>query len=256
MYCRGDWRLGICEIAQEFIAKLGLSNIATQKEMLQSMLANLKDKTGNSLQEWLALTVPCSMQKHGELMKLLKGEHGVTHGFANLIAPQTLDARKDSSEETDLVTVQYAGPKAALFPIYQALIAKIQTFGNDVELAPKKAYVSLRRNKQFALIQPSTKTRIDVGINLKDIEAQGKLENSGSFNGMVSHRVRLESIEDISPELIEWLHTAYLQLLVVIGISSRWIYYCVLRLGYKVIFSKNSAVVVYISYTGRQYKPA
>ena len=185
--------------------------MADQQQMLQTMINNLKEKTGKSLPEWLIITVPSTMQKHGELMKWLKAEQGITHGFANLIALETLKVRKGENAETDLVAAQYTGPKASLRPIYEQLVQAIQRFGNDVELAPKNAYVSIRRKKQFALIQPSTKTRVDVGINLKDVDPQGNLEKSGSFNAMVSHRVRLENLDDINDELLEWLKTAYQQ---------------------------------------------
>ena len=185
--------------------------MASQEQMLQTMYANLREKTGKTLAEWLTITVPSTMKKHGELMKWLKSCQGVTHGFANLIALETLKIRKGEDTETDLVAAQYAGPKASLQPIYEKLVKTIQQFGSDVELAPKKAYVSIRRKKQFALIQPSTKTRVDVGINLKDVEPQGSLEKSGSFNAMVSHRVRLETIEDINDDLLQWLQAAYQQ---------------------------------------------
>ena len=85
----------------------------------------------------------------------------------------------------------------------------IEKFGKDIEVAPKKAYVSLRRNKQFAIIQPTTKTRVDVGINLKGVPSTDRLEDSGSFNSMVSHRVRLESKQDVDAELRKWLKQAY-----------------------------------------------
>lgn len=101
------------------------------------------------------------------------------------------------------------GPKAAFRPLYDKLITAIQKFGADVEVSPKKTYVSLRRSKQFALIQPSTATRLDVGINLKGTPAKGRLEASGSFNAMVSHRVRVESALDLDAELIGWLKQAY-----------------------------------------------
>ena len=94
-------------------------------------------------------------------------------------------------------------------PVYDAIVEAVSGFGGDVELAPKKAYVSLRRAKQFALVQPSTKTRVDVGINLKDVPADGRLEASGSFNAMVSHRVRLSSPDDVDAELLAWLCMAY-----------------------------------------------
>ena len=174
-----------------------------------TMIANLKDKTGRTLDEWLALIGPADGRKHGEIMKLLKGEHGVSHGFANLITLHAREAMPAAGGEDDLVAAQYAGPKAGLKPIYDKLAALIDGFGADVELAPKKAYVSLRRAKQFGLIQPSTKTRLDVGINLKGREPEARLEASGSFNAMVSHRVRLGSAEEVDAELEAWLRAAY-----------------------------------------------
>src|SRR5205085_11345610 len=108
-----------------------------------------------------------------------------------------------------LVDAQYAGAKAGLRPTYEVLLKAMGKFGNDVEVSPKKAYVSIRRNKQFAILQPSTATRLDVGINLKGVEPSGRLEASGSFNAMVSHRVRVAKIEEIDKELLGWLKAAY-----------------------------------------------
>jgi hypothetical protein len=179
------------------------------EEARANMAANLKQTTGKSLEEWLKLTRASKLAKHGELMKLLKGEHGLTHGYANLIALESLKPEGQSGAPDELVEAQYAGPKAVLRPWYDALLSAIQAFGPDVEVSPKKAYVSLRRNKQFALIQPSTATRLDVGLNLKGTKPAGRLEASGSFNAMVSHRVRIAKKEEIDKELIGWLRAAY-----------------------------------------------
>jgi hypothetical protein len=78
-----------------------------------------------------------------------------------------------------------------------------------VDVSPKKTYVSFRRSKQFALVQPSTKDRIDVGINLKGVPSGPRLEASGSFNAMVSHRVRISNKTEINKELKDWLRAAY-----------------------------------------------
>ena len=179
------------------------------EEILASMIANFLEKTGKSMEEWLLITRKAGLGKHGQIVKMLESDHAMTHGFANIVATMTL--RGDSPEPTadDLVAAQYAGAKAGLKPVYDKLAAAVSDFGDDVELAPKKAYVSLRRNKQFALIQPSTKTRIDVGINLKGTEPEGRLEAAGSFNAMVSHRVRLASTDDIDGDLLAWLKAAY-----------------------------------------------
>lgn len=103
----------------------------------------------------------------------------------------------------------FCGEKAALRPLYDSLIEAISGFGTDVEIAPKRTYVSLRRRKQFGLVQPTTRSRLDVGINLPDVKPHGRLEAYGSFNSMVSHRVRLEASAEIDPELISWLRSAY-----------------------------------------------
>ena len=113
-----------------------------------------------------------------------------------------------AAPEDDLVAAQYAG-KEELRPIYDAIAKAVQGFGSDVELAPKKAYVSLRRAKQFGLVQPSTKTRVDVGIQLKGVAPGKRLEKSGSFNAMVSHRVRLSEAGEVDNELVGWLKDAY-----------------------------------------------
>jgi len=176
----------------------------------QTMIDNLPEKTGNSLEQWLKILAKQKFEKHGEIVKWLKSEHAVTHGFANLIAHMHRDAvADDSGGPDDLVEEQYQGPKEGLRPIYDEIIKVVSRFGNDVEIAPKRAYVSLRRNKQFALVQPSTKTRVDVGINLQGQPPTARLEKSGSFNAMVSHRVRVTKKGEVDPELKRWLKKAY-----------------------------------------------
>lgn len=86
---------------------------------------------------------------------------------------------------------------------------EIQKFGNDVEVAPKNAYVSLRRKKQFAILQPATKTRFEIGINLKGQPATGRLESITAANAMCSHKINLASIEEADKEVIQWLKRAY-----------------------------------------------
>ncbi len=174
------------------------------EEQLQSMIKNMPDKTGKSLAAWLAIVATTGLQKHGRIVEFLKADHGMTHGFANLVAHRALEAGSDG--QPDLLGAQYA-KKPELRPIYDALVAAIADL--NAEVSVKKTYVSLRRNKQFAILQPSTKTRFDVGINLKGADSTDRLEPSGNFNGMVSHRVRVHSIDEVDAELVAWLREAY-----------------------------------------------
>ena len=178
---------------------------------VESMVRSLEEKTGKPLAHWVSVAKKSGSEKHGEIVRHLKGEHGLTHGYANFVAHSALQSASIHADEDDLVDSQYAGAKAPLRPLYDRLIAETGKFGSDIEIAPKKAYVSLRRKKQFAIVQPSTATRIDVGINLKGADPGKRLEASGSFNSMVSHRVRLASADEVDKELIAWLKKAYEQ---------------------------------------------
>ncbi len=118
------------------------------EELAQTMIDNLKEKTGKTLEQWLKVVSKLDFAKHGEIVKHLKQTHGVTHGFANLIAAKALEAKKPVVTETDLVDAQYSGAKSDLRPIYDAVLQVVNKFGKDVEVAPKKAYVSQPETQQ------------------------------------------------------------------------------------------------------------
>ncbi len=179
-------------------------------EMEAKMTVNIAEKTGQPLEFWVELVNKKGISKHNEIIKFLKTEYGFTHGYANFVALKSRQAaEKTAPSADDLVDTQYSGAKANLRPIYEAIITAVKEFGEDVEISPKKAYVSLRRNKQFGLIQPSTNSRVDVGIVLKGFDPQGRLEASGSFNSMCSHRIRITNQTDVDAGLMGWLKMAY-----------------------------------------------
>lgn len=173
----------------------------------QTMLDNLQKNTGKSLDQWIGMVKSKSFEKHGQILKFLKEEEGLTHGFANLIALKTLATDAGSVEDkNELIEKQYKG-KEHFRPIYDHLIREISKFGNDIEIAPKNANVSLRRKKQFALLHPITKTRFEIGINLKGQEPKGKLLPSG--NAMCTHKIELAGLEDVDEEVMDWIKKAY-----------------------------------------------
>ena len=183
---------------------------ASPEDQARTMIANLKEKTGRSLEEWLDLLRGRQGDKHGQIVKTLKADHGVTHGCANLIA-HSLRAGPVTGRTTgadDLVAAQYEG-KESLRPIYEAIVTFVSSLGDDVEIAPKKSYVSLRRGRQFGLVQASTKSRVDLGLRLDGVDPEERLEVSGSFNSMVSHRVRLTGLDGFDARVRGWLEAAY-----------------------------------------------
>lgn len=174
-------------------------------KVLKTMIDNMPEKTGKSLSEWKSILKTKNFAKHSEAVKYLKTKHGVTHGFANTIVSLSKDDQKSANE---LVENQYSG-KDNLRPIYEKLIALVNDFGDDVKIVPKKTEVSLDRKKKFGVIRPSTKSRIDLGLKLKDKSITDRLENSGPFGTMCTHRVRLTDADQVDGELLEWLKEAY-----------------------------------------------
>ena len=172
------------------------------------MIENLKEKTGHSLEEWKEVISAQKLVKHGEIVKFLKESHNVTHGYASEIALKVLGSDADSSNNTDeFLESQYKG-KENLKPFYDKLIAEIQGFNGDFEIAPKKTYVSLKRKKQFVILNPASKTRFEIGFNLKGIEPKGKLE-AEKPNGICSHKINLSELNEIDEEVISWIKMAF-----------------------------------------------
>ena len=142
---------------------------------------------------------------------MLKEKHAIGHGYANLIVHHAKQSHAAAaSNEGDLVAEQFKG-KENLHAWYELLMKRIMAFGNDIEISPKKAYVSLRRKKQFAIIQPSTKTRLDIGLNLKNVSPSGKLEAAGSWNAMCTHRIKIEDEKAIDESVFKWVKEGYEQ---------------------------------------------
>lgn len=179
--------------------------MSSQDPAWASMVANFERNTGRPLEAWIELVRSRGLAKHGEITSWLREEHGLSGGYGNLIAQRAL-ATGDEPAGDELVEQMYAGKNAPLRPIHDAVVALASAFGDDVKLEPKKAWVSLRRNKQFAMVGPGTRGRVDVCLNLDHVPADGRLE---PMTGMATRRVRVSDVAEIDPELEGWLRAAY-----------------------------------------------
>ena len=181
---------------------------------LETQIRNIEQQYGKPVDEWIALLKESGLTKHTDMVALLKSQYGMSHGSAHRVAlkaRETNTASLDKAAEAssrDPVAELYSGKKAALKALHDALMSEITTFGDDIELAPKKGYVSLRRKKQFAMIQP-TAQRIDLGLILKEMPTTERLESAASFNALFTHRVRVSTINDVDAQVITWLKQAY-----------------------------------------------
>ena len=177
---------------------------------LRSQIRNIETTYGKPLDYWFAVIDSSGLTKHTEVVAMLKADHGLAHGAAHrvsLLARQRTDA--GAAAPADPADPLYAGAKAGLRPLHNALLGEIRALGT-FNIAPKTGYLSLRRRKQFAMVQPSTTSRIDLGLILPAATpATRRLEPAATFNPLFTHRVRITAATDLDDELRGWLATAY-----------------------------------------------
>lgn len=182
--------------------------MANLDKSTETQLKNLQERCGKSLKQIFASLKKSGLSKHGELRDLLKQELKLGHGDANLVAHVFRSEQEESPKEpSDPLAAIYTGKKEHLRPIHEKLLKAILKFG-DFEIAPKKTYISLRRKKQFAMIGPATQTRIDVGMNVKDLPPSERLEELGPGQ-MCQYKVRVTDLKEVDKELIGWIRKAF-----------------------------------------------
>jgi hypothetical protein len=184
--------------------------MASVEDGIAAQIRNIETAYGKPIDAWIQLVKASGLAKHNEIVAMLKTDHGMRHGAAHRVALVARNADQPAPATADAaIQALYTGKRAALRPLHDKLIAAIADFGGDIEQVPKKGYVSLRRAKQFAMIQPSAMGRLDVGLILKAHEPTGRLESAKGFNALFTHRVRIQTAADIDDELCAWLHQAY-----------------------------------------------
>jgi predicted transport protein len=183
------------------------------EKAIATQLANIVKRTGKSMPELTAIVKGSGLSKHGELVAMLKSTLGMGHGDANTLVHTVLKSDGQSAAAAQGISAEqvldglYIGPKEVLRPIHDKLIVAMRKFG-DFEEAPKKTYVSYRRKKQFAMIGPATNTRVEVGLNMKGVEATDRLQQLPAGQ-MCNYKVKLTDAKEVDAELIAWIKTAY-----------------------------------------------
>jgi predicted transport protein len=177
----------------------------TVEEQLQTQIANIERSSGRTMAEWRTEAAARGLAKHGQIVAWLKTEHGMSHGNANRVALEVLKPVEAPTGDAQIDAI-YSGRNAGVRALHDRVVETVLAFGPDVELAPKKSYVSLRRNKQFGMVGPASGGRLEVCLNLPDAPIEGRMVQGG---GMLARKVQIRAEEDFDAELKAWLREAY-----------------------------------------------
>jgi Domain of unknown function (DUF5655)/Domain of unknown function (DUF4287) len=185
--------------------------------MVRGWIDALPRKTGRSLDDWLRLIATQGPSTEAERRDWLKAEHGLGTNHAMWMAARSLGKGEDGDPEAYLrqaienVDALFAGAKAPLRPIYDELLTLGLALAPDVKACPCATMVPLYRHHVFAQLKPTTKTRLDLGLALKDTPATGRLIDTGGFakKDRITHRIPISSVAEIDDEVRRWLKVAY-----------------------------------------------
>jgi hypothetical protein len=187
--------------------------------LVQNWIAKLSEKTGKSLEDWIRLTKKSGPSSEKERVAWLKKIHKLGTNEAAWIAARAEGKAIENFDDPETylksaqgyVEAMYAGPKAALRPLYERLLQLGRGLGKDVRVSPCKTFVPLYRKHVFGQIKPTTLTRIDLGLALGRTKTPRRLIDTGGLakGDRITHRIPIGSLADIDDDVKRWLRTAY-----------------------------------------------
>jgi hypothetical protein len=187
--------------------------------MVRNWIDTLKQKTGRDLDEWTVFIKAKGPKDEKARREWLKSEHGLGTNSAWWLSDH-VEGKGDLEEgdpkvyvarAVEYVDALFSGSKAPLRPLYDRLYELARSIGSDVKISPAKTIVSIYRNHVIAQIKPTTRTRIDFGLALKDTPAKGRLIDTGGHakKDRITHRIEITSVDDVDDFVEKWLRRAY-----------------------------------------------
>ncbi|MCU1446019.1 DUF4287 domain-containing protein [Cryobacterium sp.] len=179
---------------------------------IQAYFDSIKAKTGLGPDDFHRLADERGLlgpdAKTADIVAWLKADYGLGSGHAMALVSALGRVRGQRLPVADKVDAQFTGARAHWRDTFEALLASARELG-EVNLAPTNTYISLRKGGgKFAIVQV-TAARLDLGLKLPGVAGTAALEPSGSWNSMVTHRLRLAAPAELTPEVLTWLRRAY-----------------------------------------------
>lgn len=184
----------------------------------QAILANLEARTGRGLEAWLALARSQEAMDKKALLAWLKAQ-GLGGTQAGIIAERLSPAPHAFGEDTPegylmaaeaYVEALFSGRRAALRPIFEALMDAALELGPDIKVSPCKTIIPIYRAHVIAEIKPMA-SRVDFGLALGGLKPTARLASTGGFEkkDRITHKIAVTASREVDAELKRWLRAAY-----------------------------------------------
>ncbi len=184
------------------------------REMMTAVRASMKERTGRTVDEWVALVVRESgvdPLDQRAVRRWLKARHDVPQNSRWAIAHAAArGAGWEPPSTEEQVDRQYSGKKAPLRPVFDRVREVLEELGDDVTVEGRSTYIPFVRRRQFAAVAAATRIRVDVGLRYVDPPPSDLLEPA-SAPGQATHKLRLSSPDDVTTEVEKLLRAAYEQ---------------------------------------------
>ncbi len=176
----------------------------------QAYLDTIKAKTGLDPDDFRRLAAEKGYLAPGTKAKTIidwvKADYGLGPGHGMAIVSILGLHQGAGMSSDDKLGAQFGGAKEKWRPVFDSLVDGVH---GEVELAPTNTYISLLKgSSKFGIVAVSG-DRLDVGIKLKGEPPAGRFEASGTWNSMVTHRVRVTDAAQVDADLLSWLQRAY-----------------------------------------------
>jgi hypothetical protein len=174
------------------------------------MLATLPEKTGRSVDEWIAALEAsgAASRTHTQQREWLQSQ-GLGRNHAGAVLWWRKNGAAMQAGGDSLVDAQYSGRREPLRPLYEELAGAVRAVGDDVEVLPRETYVTFARGSQFAIAKPGS-GRVDLGLRLPGVEPTERLIDAGSFgSGSITHKISLHDAAEIDDDVRGFLRAAY-----------------------------------------------
>ncbi len=188
----------------------------------KKILDNLPRTTGHSLTEWIRLLKTSGVGEKdvaGRRAWLIRQSQMGTMQAYMIVDISTGGGREYADPDAYLqdapayIEAMYGGKKALLRPIHDKLIGLALGLGHELKLCPCKTIVPLYRNHVFAQIKPTTLTRVDLGLALRESKRKlpKRILDTGGLakKDRITHRIALGGVHEIDAFVTDWLGHAF-----------------------------------------------